>query len=167
MARVSPKHPSYRTKEEIVRDLTYVLNAPVSLGTKIAVINNAAWVWTEFDGKYEGCRYWSALAMMARKADRNFKLIHEHVVPRDVIRKLLLELNPATDLKVSDVCNRFLIGVVVTEAEDSLLNALFSKTMPTEFWDATHPSFQDPWLRYKRFPIIMVTDRDTLSGQSG
>jgi hypothetical protein len=154
MARLSPKHPGFRTRDDVVRDVAYVLNAPLTYGTKLAVINNAAWVWTEFDGKYTGCPYWSALAIAAHSVDRKVKLRHEHVVPREVVRRMLFDLKQATEDQVRDICQRFLIGVVVTLAEDALLNAEFSKTMPPEFFDPSHASDHDPWLRYKRLPMI-------------
>src|SRR5205809_3353602 len=62
VGRVSQKHPRYRTKEVIVNDIAFVLNAPLSYGSRWAVLRDAAWVWTEFHGKYKGCPYWTKMA---------------------------------------------------------------------------------------------------------
>src|SRR5690606_35099406 len=54
-----------RTKERIAQDIAAVLNAPadwLSPRAKNAVLKNAIWAWTQFDGKYKGCKTWSQAA---------------------------------------------------------------------------------------------------------
>ena len=159
MGRINERHVRYRTKEQIVQDVAFVLNAPLEIGTKWAVLSEVAWVWTEFCGKYEGCERWTKKAVVQRLTDpegdfRNFR--HEHVVPKNVVIKMLLALPSPTVDQVRDICERFLIGVVVTREENADLNAEFQQTMPPEFDDPKSPSYRDPWLRYKRYKIEVI-----------
>ena len=151
MARISEKHPRFRTKRQIAEDVAFILNAPVTYGTKFAVLHEACWVWTEFDGKYKGCRYWTKAAILARAVDKKAKLKHEHIVPKKVVINALLELPDKNADSVYAIMDRFLIGVVVTPEEDAVLSGAHSATMPPEFFDPTSPCFQDPWLRYSPY----------------
>jgi hypothetical protein len=157
----------FRTKNEIVADITYVLNAPLHYGTQEAVLRDACWVWTEYSGKYDGCEYWSKdakiqeLRHLKHQIDSQeisyIKRIHEHVVPKRVVCKMLRELSPAMPESVREICDRFLHGVVVTLEEDAKLNqSKFRQTMPAEFFDPASPEYHDPWLRYKRCGIELI-----------
>ena len=135
MARIAEKHKRYRTKEQIAADLAVVLAAPLSYGTKFAVLKEATWVWTEFEGKYKGCKFWSTAALAEKRANpKSRNLRHEHVVPKKVVIDLLMQLNSPTPETVRALCDRFLIGVVVTLEEDAAL-ARFRDSMPQEFSD--------------------------------
>ncbi len=151
MPRIPEKNPRYRTKQQIAEDVAFVLKSPLSYGTKFAVLKDACWVWTEFDGKYEGCRYWTKMAMLARAADKKAKLIHEHVVPKKVVINILMDLREPTSEEVYSILDRFLTGVVVTPEEDGLLNCDHRASMPPEFFDPDSPQYQDAWLRYAPF----------------
>ena len=156
MGRISEKNPRYRTKEEIAKDLAFVLASHLSYGTKYAVLADATWVWTEFYGKIRGCPHWSKMAIMQDKVNPRAKLRHEHAVPKKVVIELLMNLEPPTLDRVWDILNRFLIGVVVTPEEDAVLNSEFSSKMPPEFYDPKNPRYQDPLLRYKRYNIEVI-----------
>ena len=159
MAQISKLSRRYRTKEEICQDIAFVLDAPLHYGTKFAVIADAAWVWTEFHGKYVGCQYWTGLALAVYQRDgKKAKLKHEHVVPRRVVTKMLFALDKPTPEAVREICERFLIGMVVTPEEDKVLSVYFSKDMPPEFYDPSSPDYLDPWLRYRRHPEIRFTE---------
>lgn len=149
MAKGSRNRRRHRSKEDICRDVAYVLAAPLTEGTKIAVLNDALWTWSEFDGKIDGCRWWSEAACAIRENRK--QLIHEHLVPRKVLIERLLELEgPATDnvARVLQQC----IGVVITKDEDRLLNmhGLRSK-MPKD-------CSEDDQLGRYRFANIAVRD---------
>lgn len=156
MARVSEKHKRYRTKEQIVHDVAFVLAAPLSYGTKWAVLSDLTWVWTEFDGKYKGCPYWTEGAIMLRRVDPKAKLRHEHVVPKKVIIDMLMNLEKPSVDSVREICDRYLIGAIVMPEEDDVLNAEFGRSMPPEFVKPDHPGYHDPWLRYKKYSIKVV-----------
>jgi hypothetical protein len=152
MGRVSERHLRYRTKDEIVQDVTFVLNAPLKNGTKWAVLRDIAWVWTEFQGKYKGCRHWTKMARL-KQSDAKARLRHEHVVPRTIVINMLLELNSPSREQVHEICERYLIGAVVTPDEDARLNEKYGRTMPKDFYEPTSPQYRDPWLRYKECNI--------------
>jgi hypothetical protein len=156
MGRVTEKHPRYRTKDEIVRDVTFVLNSPLSYGTKWAVLRDVAWVWTEFYGKYKGCPYWTKTALMQHRVNPKADFRHEHAVPKAVVMKMLLDLSAPTPEQVREICERLLVGVVVTREEDNDLNMKYGRSMPAEFFNPASPSYRDPWLRYKRLGIEVV-----------
>jgi hypothetical protein len=150
------RHPAYRTKDQMVLDVAYVLAAPLSRGTKQAVLQNVAWAWTEFHGKYKGCPFWTRGALAWCESDPRAKLRHEHAVPKAVVLEMLFKLEgPASD-SVRHILESFLLGVVVTPDEDRLLNARFRKSMPQAFADATSTDFHNPWLRYKQVGIEVV-----------
>lgn len=156
MAPISPKHLRYRTKRQIAQDVAFVLNAPLTYGTKFAVLADAAWVWTEFHGKYDGCPYWSELAIQLRRAQPKAKLTHEHVVPKKVVINVLFALQSPTPATAFDLLSTFLIGVVITRQEHDLLNVEDGSSMPAAFADPAHADYRDPWLRYKKHDIRVV-----------
>jgi hypothetical protein len=150
---VKETSPRYRTKDMIVRDITFVLNSPLSEGTKYEVIYYAAWTWTELDGKIDGCPYWSEKADHLRpqiqdgELSQNFR--HEHVVPICLICEMLLSLKSPTLEQVNMKCKTFMIGAVVTLEENKDLNKKYKHKMPPEFSDPnTGEMFHNPWLRY-------------------
>lgn len=158
MARIRQSNPRFRTKDEIVADIAFILTAPVAYGTKYAVLFQATWVWTEMAGKYEGCPYWTDAAFgwycATRKAkSRRRFLRHEHAVPRKVVIQMLTDLESPSVESVRRICESFLIGVVVTKLEDDILNLQYKSAMPQGFYDQTGPEFEDPWLRYKQAGI--------------
>lgn len=157
MARVTEKYRRYRTKEEIVRDVAFVLNAPLSYGTQWAVLSDVTWVWTEFHGKYKGCPSWTKMAIMQHRANPKADFRHEHAVPKSVVMKMLFDLPAPTPERVREICERFLLGVVVTREEDDVLNMEYGRSMPAEFFDSTSPSYLDPWLRYKKYGIEVIS----------
>jgi hypothetical protein len=79
-------------------------------------------------------------------------LLHEHAVPKSVVINKLLALAEPTWEAVYAICEKYLIGVVVTREEDALLNE-FRMTMPSDFEDLKSASFDNPWLRYERCNI--------------
>ena len=85
MTRIATTSDRHRSKAQISRDLATVLNSGLHWGTQHAVIGQAAWVWSEFNGKYDGCQYWSPAAWRIRRQKQ--RLMHEHLVPK----KLLIE----------------------------------------------------------------------------
>ena len=120
MPRVHEDNPRFRTKEKLCSDIALVLNnSDLSYGTKFAVLSEATWVWTEFDGKYKGCKRWSEAAWKIKEQSK--ELCHEHVVPKRLVIKRLQSLKPPTPNSVMEVMTKYCIGVVVTRAEDALL----------------------------------------------
>jgi|SRR3989304_2227852 len=151
MGRISERNPCFRTKDEIVRDIAFVLKAPLTYGTREVVIQNAFWAWTEFAGKYKGCRFWTKGAIMqylaAAPTGKHKDLRHEHAVPRRVVSRMLRKLNSPTLDAVRDICETFLHGVVVMKEEDAVLNSEFRQNMPSEFFDSASPHYHDCFLR--------------------
>ncbi len=112
-----------------------------------------AWCWTCLGGKYTGRQFWTEAAQEQFRKDPASKLRHEHVVPKRIVIEMLLGLPDATADQVMQICERYLIGVVITPEEDRVLSKRFRQSMPAEFVQAGHPEFDDVWLRYKRCGI--------------
>jgi hypothetical protein len=148
MPRIPKSNPRYRTKSELCGELAFVLNSNLHYGTKHAVLLEATWVWTEFEGKYEGCEHWSEAALEFRGQPQ--MLIHEHVIPKKVVIELLLKLPNPTTGSVHQLLESFCKGVVITKEEDTRLNrrGLRSK-MPSD-WDG-----KDLWARYTVAKIVL------------
>ena len=134
MARISPKNIRYRTKEIICRDVSFILRCnELHPGTKLAVVDQVFWVWSEFDGKHAGCRYWSKEAIDSGL--KNKGLVHEHLVPRKIVREMLLNLTDPTPEAIQSIFERYCIGVVVTQKEDARLNELGLRSKMPSDWD--------------------------------
>ena len=134
-----------RSKEQMSSDVAFILNSPLHVATKMAVMKNVLWKWTEFDGKYQGCRYWTPAAVecFAEHQDKSL-LRHEHVVPQKLLKSMLVGLKAATPEVVHDLLVRFAIGAVVTKAEAKRLDGQHKSDMPAEFSDPTSPEFKNP-----------------------
>ena len=164
MAKISERNRRFRTKEQIADDVAYILNSPVSYGTKFAVLAEITWVWTEFFGKYTGCPYWSGQALMLPSKGLEKACTHEHVVPKQVVIDRLFALQAPTASDVYNLLDTFLIGCIVTTEEDKKLNAAgYNHKMPTEFYDPAHPGYNNPWLRYINCGIAWQKVDDELS----
>src|ERR1035437_8238166 len=142
MARISSKKIRFRSKEVICQDVSHILRcSELHIGTKLAVVDQIFWVWSEFDGKHAGCKYWSKAAI--ESGLKNKGLVHEHLIPRKVVREMLLNLDHPFPEAVNDILERLCIGVVVTKAEDKRLKDLGLNSKMPAYWDQ-----QDLWARY-------------------
>lgn len=134
MARIARSSPLYRSKKRICADLAAVLSSTtLHLGTKQAVVDQALWVWSEFDGKHAGFTRWSVEARASGLTSKG--LIHEHVVPRKMVRAKLYAIRIPTAGAVRRVLQYWCIGAVILKAEDASLNkAGLNSKMPDD-WD--------------------------------
>ena len=150
MARISERNARYRTRDEICRDVSLILqDERLHVGTKYAVVDQVLWVWSEFDGKHVGCRYWSVAAKATES--RREGLIHEHLVPREVVRQKIFGLRNPTQEAVRRTLKTWCVGVVVTKTEDEKLNNLgLRSSMPLD-WNR-----RDKWARYKAAEIAIA-----------
>ena len=154
MPRIPEKNPRYRNKNALCDDVAFVLSAPLQWGTQFAVLADVVWVWSEFNGKYKGCRYWSRSALQ-HTAEIKI-LVHEHVVPKTTIISLLADLKDPTASAVRHILETYCIGVVLTREEDRKLNAAgLRSAMPTEWSDG------DVWARYRLVGIECVDTHAT------
>jgi len=145
-----------RTKNELAKDTAFVLGAPLHEKTKYAVLNNVMWKWTEYEGKYKGCRYWTQAAVEHFTLNRKKGLRHEHVVPRKYLITMFFQLENITPDIVYDMLNRFAIGAIVTKNEEQELNRHFKVDMPDEFDDPCNKAYRDPWLRFKHIDLKVI-----------
>ena len=156
MARISPKSLLYRSKEIICSGLSLVLRSrKLHLGTKHAVLDQVLWVWSEFDGKHKGCKFWSVAARASGLSSKG--LVHEHLVPRKVVRKKLFSLQDPSPEQVHRILDRWCVGVVVTNEEDSSLNRLGLNSSMPERWNG-----RDRWARYTEAKIEIATAHKSL-----
>lgn len=157
MAQISKQNKRYREKDTMISDLVGVLNSDLSYGTKYAVLFEILWIWTEFDGKYMGCRYWSNEALKQLDSATNVKLIHDHAVPRKIIIDKIFGINSPTETDVRQIFDKYLNGVIITKDEDKQLNANgYRQKMPSEFQDRNQSDYDNSWLRYKKVGIKVV-----------
>ena len=150
MGRIAKSNGRYRTKQVLCRDVAFVLNSELHYGTKCVVLDNAMWVWSEFDGKYDGCKFWSA---EAARAGQEEKQIHDHAVPKKVLMEFLLRMSRPTPEEVERFFESYCFGAVITKAEDDALNKLGLRSKMPSDWDGI-----DPWARYKAAKIVLITE---------
>ena len=147
MAKISTKSDLFRERKEIIADVTFALNTQqLHFAAKRAVIDQAIWVWSEYEGKYSPTLFWSPKARTAKR--KGLPIIHEHPVPRQVVRDKLFELKNPTAVKVAKVFRSYCLGAVIAKSEDECLNknGLRSKMPPD--WDG-----RDVWARYRAIGI--------------
>ncbi len=137
MPRISETNPRFRSKAQICADVATILETSLHYGTKFAVLAEITWVWSEFDGKYSGCQYWSPAAWKLRNSGA--KLVHEHLVPKSVIIDRLMSLKKPSRSSVKKILETLCIGVVVTTDEDRSLNALGLRSKMPDDWDGKNP----------------------------
>ena len=116
------------------------------------LLSDLLWWFSEADGKYAGCRYWSVGAIESRRAHGRIEtsrrkvggqaLRHEHLFPRAQLIDLLLALDPPDVDTVGAELHRLNIGVVVTVTEHDRLP------------DDGEPN--DPWARYRQGSVEWV-----------
>ncbi len=150
LAKISNKSLRYRTKNELCDDIAFTLNSSLHYGTKYAVLSEATWVWTEFEGKYDGCQYWSKAALEFRGNPK--MLVHEHVMPKKLVIELLLKMSSPTTSSVYQLLDSYCKGAVITRAEDAALNRLGLRSKMPPDWDE-----KDLWARYKVAEIVLHT----------
>lgn len=151
MGRISDKSRLFREKEQICADIAHVLaDRLLSLCAKFAVVDQAIWIWSEYDGKYEGCR-WRSVKACNGDDGTNDPLIHEHPVPRKVIRDMLFELQAPTPQNVRAVMDKFCLGVVIRKSEDVALTRKGLRAAMPHNWDR-----KDPFARYREVGLEIV-----------
>lgn len=164
MARIAEKNLRFREKSEMIADLSKILQMDIHYGTKYAVLDEIAWVWTEFYGKYIGCPYWSEEALKKfedeeiTKVDVCNKVFrHEHSVPRKVILKHLLNINEVNEEYIHKIFENTLVGVVLTKDEDAELSNNLKDKMPNYLASKELDKYDevDKWARYKEKGILI------------
>ena len=150
LSRISEKNVRFRTRQEICRDVSLVLNDPrLHVGTKYAVVDQVLWVWSEFDGKHTGCKYWSKKARAS--GSKRGGLVHEHLVPRGIVREKIFALRNPTPTAVRRTLQTWCVGVVVTRDEDDRLNELGLRQSRPDTWDK-----RNKWARYEEAGIAIA-----------
>ena len=147
MGRIPESNPRHRTKQQLITDITFVLNSNLHFGTKTAVLTDATWVWSEYEGKYKGCGFWSEAA--ARCGDTKL-LRHDHAVPRKLLLDWLLNLRSPTQDSIQALLDAYCKAAVIIKSEDALLNRLGLRSKMPSDWDG-----KDPWARYKAAGIVL------------
>ena len=151
MARISEKSELFRDRSEIVNDVVFALTTNlIHHAAKRAIIDQAIWVWSEYDGKYSSTLFWSNDAKQAKL--NRLPIIHEHPVPRQVIREKLFALRKPSTTSVKRVLTRYCIGAVISKAEDITLNQNGLRSKMPEDWEKF--SAQN-WLNTLKLPALL------------
>ena len=166
MAYRSESHRHFRTRRDLARDLTIVMAATISEGTKYGVFRDVAWTWTEGNRKYEGVPLWSkrALALYGQNCGKNSGLRHEHAVPiktlYTLVEPLCQDSGPRTIDAVFQTLEKFNIAVIVTKEEQRQLDSSYRDRMPDEFNNPEADEYRDPMLRFRQCPQIKLVEVD-------
>ncbi len=153
MPRIRENKSRDRTKPEICKDVAHILSAELKWGTKYAVLDDVLWTWSEFDGKYDGCRYWSPAALRFKNYEK--KLIHEHAVPKSEIIKIIIKRQHRSAAAVNRILSKYCVGVAITRDEDKKLNNLGLRVKMPDGWDkqdirARHRAADIGWVDTKK-----------------
>lgn len=148
-------------------DLEKILNSDLSYGTKYAVLHEITWIWTEFNGKYLGCKYWSQAALECYNDYKNKQGVipygklftHDHSIPRKIILDWFLkntkELSKEDIMKILDNC---LVGVVITKDEDKIKLKELKQDMPNSIKSKSLDQYSenDKWERYNNAEMNII-----------
>ncbi len=156
MGRISERNLCYRSREQIAEDLHIALHCGISYGGRHSLYKRAFWAWSEFEGKHEGCHWWSRAALESWAEHRDLKrLCHEHVVPMDTLIGIIEKLNDKSAHNIRNVLHKFCVGVSILRTEHALLNTRFRSTMP-DGWGQQPLGKRDEFARYRVFPQIVL-----------
>lgn len=123
--------------------------------SKFLIKDFVLWKWTERNGKYKGCHFWSEKALTHFPIHGESGLQHDHVIPRSVLfeelKKLKTPNNKIGKEEIYQFLNKKCIGCVLVKDE----HVFFAKdeltsSMPKD-WDRI-----DPWARYRKIKKIKV-----------
>ena len=150
----SAKNPMFRTKDQIIKDVVFALcSNELHFAAKRAILDHALWVWTELDGKYDEKLFWSQAAKESKFKNGTTKgLVHEHVFPRKLFRKMLLEDATTKDLlTVRKLFDEYCFAAIITTDEDTRLNSAGLRSAMPNDWDK-----KDLWARYKADRVKLI-----------
>ncbi|MCM3152255.1 hypothetical protein V8V54_07650 [Priestia megaterium] len=146
-------------KEQWVKDVIDILTNGSGGGTKQAAIKRITDKWTRINGNYNGCKLWTINALEEYKrlgcpieeTGLSKYFTHEHAMPQNAFIKIFLK--PQTHFAVLALLYNGLNGVVVTKAEDAILNKKYQSKMPESFSNPKNSFEEDlcylnPWARY-------------------
>jgi hypothetical protein len=143
MARIAESSELFRTREEICRDVAFALRTKeLHFAARRAVVDQAIWVWSEYEGKFSSSLFWSKDALRAK--ERKEPIIHEHPVPRKEIRVRLFSLKRVSIRAVREIFETYCLGAVISKAEDEYLNRLGLRSRMPDNWNGN-----DVWARYR------------------
>jgi len=111
------------------------------------VIDRFLWAATEDNDqnqrvKYLGQPYWSKDAILqyreqnsGRRLKKFNDLRHEHIVPRNLIKSFIKDLEDKSSKNILDILSKYSHAVIVTKVEDARLKKLgLNKDMPSSFY---------------------------------
>ncbi|SDJ86037.1 hypothetical protein [Sediminibacillus albus] len=156
MARLSKNNRKYMSKPDMIKSLVKIYElysrSEVPLANVHILLDHFLWGWTEFEGKYKGCKWWSenAYNQFINSKKETAGLIHEHVVPRNVIRVKFLEMldNGCNEEELYRFLYQYLFACIITKEEDHLLrNSGFKNQLGQELHKETI------WYRYEQAKI--------------
>tara|TARA_B100001287_G_scaffold1325_2_gene1017 strand:- start:35 stop:610 length:576 start_codon:yes stop_codon:yes gene_type:complete len=134
------------TRKNIAKVLSETLNANYPLNLHNRIINDMLWAITcdSDDGKKDGLKYsqayWTNNAIKRRNNNllnntkKDYGLRHEHIVPKNLIRKILNNLQDVNQHQILQIINHYNHAVIVSIEEDSILRKNgFQKKLPNGY----------------------------------
>lgn len=157
-------------KERLIKDMLSVCSLSsdeLSDASRMEFIDKAiSWHYTDRDecgrtAKIKGCPYWTEAALerflSGQEKHRDGDYRHEHIIPRIIFKEAIFNglFKNYTTNELKDIFDRNLIGCVVTQDEDSLLNE-YKSSMPGDESEKDFFSIADPWARYKAVGLTKI-----------
>lgn len=134
------------TRQNVARVLSQTLNANYPVTLQKRIMNDMLWAITcdSDEGQIDGIKYsqvyWSTGAIerrnnnIANGINRNKGLRHEHLVPKNLIRNIINNLNEVNEELILRIINQYNHAVIVTIEEDNILRENgFKNNLPKAF----------------------------------
>ena len=145
MARTAQKF----TKQDLASDVVVALKSDLTKRSKIALLNDICWAWSQFSGKIDGCRYWTPAAHSCQSNKKQLR--HEHLVPRKVLIRRMHSLENPDVETVYAILDSMCVGVVVTVEEDRILSQAGLRSKMPDEWNGV-----DAWARHKAVNLTAI-----------
>lgn len=159
MGRISPKNEIFMNKSTMISSILTLYKSHIDnslpLANLLIILNHIMWAWTEYNGKYKGCTWWSEKAYEQFLDTSSYKgLRHDHIVPRKELKEEIIKIveEKCTFEELYEFLNTYLIGCVITHDEDKVINSIgLRDTLGSEL------TTDNKWNRYKQANIKVKT----------
>lgn len=133
---------------ELSNDVCTIINGKFHYQVKKQVIDGALWWMADYAGKGVNCSFKSKLAIeKITRGDMN-GFVHEHIIPKKLIREKLMALSGHATIEQVEKLLCLSTYCLVTKEEDIRLTKKHKQVMPNNCWMNDNASPAEIWGRY-------------------
>lgn len=134
--------------EELSNDVCLIINGKFHYQIKKQVIDGALWWMADYAGKGVNCQFKSKSATERIAKGDMSGFVHEHIIPKKLIREELMTLSGHATIEMVEKLLRLSIYCLVTKEEDMRLAKKHKQIMPSNGRMNENASPAEIWARY-------------------